>query len=45
MILTNVKRAIGVFLIHQNAENALQALRDSGFVMNHVSIVAKDIIR
>ena len=39
MISTNVKRAIGVFSSHQEAENALQALRDSGFVMNHVSIV------
>ena len=42
MISTNVKRAVGVFSSHQAAENALQALRDSGFVMNHVSIVAKD---
>ena len=43
MISTNVKRAVGVFSSHQAAENALQALRDTGFVMNHVSIVAKDV--
>ena len=42
MITTNVKRAVGVFSSHQGAEIALQALRDTGFVMNHVSIVAKD---
>ena len=43
MISTNIKRAVGVFSSHQGAENALQALRDTGFVMNHVSIVAKDV--
>ena len=42
MTLINHKRAVGVFLSHQEAENALHELRDDGFVMNHVSIVAKD---
>ncbi len=45
MTLINDKRAVGVFSSHQEAENALQELRDGGFVMNHVSIVAKDANR
>jgi hypothetical protein len=36
------KRAVGVFASYQEAENALQVLRDQGFVMNHVSIIAKE---
>lgn len=42
MTLINTKRAVGIFSSHQEAENALHQLRDDGFVMNHVSIVAKD---
>jgi hypothetical protein len=36
------KRAVGVFASYQEAENALLALRDEGFAMNQVSIIAKD---
>lgn len=43
MTLINDKRAVGIFSSYQEAENALQELRDAGFVMNHVSIVAKDV--
>lgn len=42
MALTNNKRAVGVFSNHQAAENALNELRDAGFSMNQVSIIAKD---
>lgn len=36
------KRAIGVFPRRRDAEQALQELRDSGFTMDRVSIIAKD---
>jgi hypothetical protein len=36
------KRAIGVFSHPQDAETALMELRDSGFPMNQVSLIAKD---
>ncbi|MGA7935745.1 MAG: general stress protein [Kovacikia sp.] len=42
MTFTNNKRAVGIFSSHQEAENALHELRDDGFAMNQVSIVAKD---
>jgi hypothetical protein len=35
------KRAVGVFATHQQVENALSQLRDNGFDMNHVSVIAK----
>jgi hypothetical protein len=36
------RRAIGVFSNHRDAEAALIDLRDSGFSMNQVSLIAKD---
>ncbi|MCF2151283.1 histidine kinase [Desmonostoc muscorum LEGE 12446] len=36
------KRAIGVFSHRRDAETALTELRDAGFSMNRVSIIAKD---
>jgi len=42
MTLTNTRRAVGVFSSHQEAEDALSELRDAGFPMNQVSIIAKD---
>ncbi|RAM48018.1 MAG: hypothetical protein C6Y22_30190, partial [Hapalosiphonaceae cyanobacterium JJU2] len=36
------RRAIGVFSHHRDAEAALMELRDSGFPMNQVSLIAKD---
>jgi len=45
MTLTNDKRAVGVFSSHPEAEKALGELRDAGFAMNQVSIVAKDTNR
>ena len=36
------KRAAGVFLYRRDAEAALTELRDAGFPMAHVSVVAKD---
>lgn len=43
MNLINNKRAVGIFSSHQAAEDALHQLQGTGFVMNHVSIVAKDV--
>lgn len=45
MTLTNNKRAVGIFSSHQDAESALNELRDAGFAMNQVSIIAKDADR
>ena len=42
MVLTTNRRAVGVFSSHKDAENALTELRNAGFSMNHVSIIAKD---
>jgi hypothetical protein len=42
MTLTNHKRAVGIFSSHQEAEKALNGLRDDGFALNQVSIIAKD---
>lgn len=39
--LRNAKQALGTFSSHQEAENALSELRDAGFAMNQVSIIAK----
>ncbi|MFN4954799.1 MAG: signal transduction histidine kinase (STHK), LytS [Aphanizomenon sp.] len=41
MILINNKRAVGVFSNHEEVENALNQLRDYGFDMNQVSVIAK----
>jgi hypothetical protein len=41
MTLIKNKRAIGVFSSHQEVEYALNELRDYGFDMNHVSVIAK----
>lgn len=38
----NQKRAVGVFSSRQEAEYALNELRDSGFNMDKISVVAKD---
>ena len=35
------RRAVGLFSSRQEAENALYRLRDTGFDMDHISIVAK----
>jgi len=39
------KRAVGVFRSREEAEDALNALRSSGFSMNRVSVLAKDTNR
>lgn len=39
------RRAVGVFPKRQDAEHALQELRDSGFPMNKVAIIVKDADR
>jgi hypothetical protein len=41
MTLINNKRAVGVFSSHEEVENALGELRDNGFDMNQVSVIAK----
>jgi uncharacterized membrane protein len=43
MALGDRKRAVGVFTTRQEAEYALNELRDSGFPMDRVSVVAKDV--
>lgn len=45
MAVTNNKRAVGLFSSHHEAEKALSELRDAGFSMNQVSIIAKDAER
>ena len=45
MAINQQKRAIGVFPDRQDAEQALHELRDSGFPMNRVSVVARDADR
>ena len=42
MALGHNKRAVGVFSNRQDAEYALSELRDAGFPMDKVSIIAKD---
>lgn len=39
------RRAVGVFRTRRAAEQALYALRDSGFTMDRVSVITKDSIR
>ena len=36
------RRAVGIFSSHEEAESALSQLREAGFPMNQVSIIAKD---
>ena len=45
MTLAQQKRAVGVFSRREDAERALNDLRNSGFSMNQVSVVAKDADR
>jgi hypothetical protein len=45
MVLGHHKRAVGTFATHQAAEDALTELRDSGFSMDRVSVVGRDIDR
>lgn len=42
MVTGQNKRAVGVFSIHSQAENALNELSRSGFGMDRVAIVARD---
>lgn len=42
MALSQKKRAVGVFSSRRDAEHALHELRDGGFLMDKVSVVAKD---
>lgn len=41
MNLTTDKQALGIFATRQEAEQALNELRDAGFAMNQLSIIAK----
>lgn len=45
MATQQYKRAVGVFKSRRDAENALSALRDSGFTMDKISVLAKDADR
>jgi hypothetical protein len=45
MVLGHHKRAVGTFASHQAAEAALMELRDSGFSMDRVSVIGRDIDR
>jgi hypothetical protein len=45
MITTNQKRSVGIFSSHQAAENALNELRDDGFAMSQVSVIAQNAER
>ncbi|WP_026736295.1 general stress protein [Fischerella sp. PCC 9605] len=45
MAIQRRKRAVGTFPNRQTAEEALSRLRDSGFPMDRVSVLAKDIDR
>ncbi len=45
MVLSPDKRAVGVFSSRRDAEHALSELRDSGFLMDKVSVIAKDADR
>lgn len=40
---TNYKRAIGVFSKRETVEDALRALKNSNFNMDHVSLLARDL--
>ncbi|GAA6614328.1 general stress protein [Scytonema sp. NUACC26] len=43
MVVTHQKYAVGVFAGRRDAEQALNELKDSGFLMEKVSLVAKDV--
>lgn len=43
MVVSNQKHAVGVFSSSKAAEQALNELKDSGFSMEKVSIIAKDV--
>jgi hypothetical protein len=43
MVVSHQKRAVGVFARRQAAEEALNELKDSGFSMEKVSIIGKDV--
>lgn len=45
MALGHHKRAVGTFSNHQDAEVALRELKESGFSMDRVSVVGRDIDR
>ncbi|MBW4658581.1 MAG: hypothetical protein KME15_07895 [Drouetiella hepatica Uher 2000/2452] len=45
MVLGQHKRAVGTFSSHGDAEAVLRELRDSGFPMDRVSVVGRDIDR
>jgi hypothetical protein len=45
MITTNHKRSVGVFSSYQAAEDALNELREDGFTMEQVSVIAQNIER
>jgi len=45
MVLGLHRRAVGVFTHRRDAEHALHELRDSGFVMDRVSVVVQDASR
>ena len=40
---TNYRRAVGVFQRREDVESALRALKDDGFNMDNVSLLAKDL--
>jgi uncharacterized membrane protein len=42
MVIDVRRRAVGVFPHHRNAEQALHELKNSGFPMERVSVIAKD---
>ncbi|WP_052330895.1 hypothetical protein [Planktothrix agardhii] len=43
-VATKNRRAVGVFPNRSTAEEALHALKDSGFPMNQISVMTKDAI-
>ena len=45
MAIQQYKRAVGVFRSRPEAENALNSLRDSGFSMDRISVLAKNADR
>ncbi|WP_319419371.1 general stress protein [Pleurocapsa sp. FMAR1] len=40
--MNNYKRSVGLFYSREEAEKALRALKDDGFDMNRVNVIAKD---
>ncbi|HEY9768869.1 MAG TPA: general stress protein [Coleofasciculaceae cyanobacterium] len=43
MTTNKLQRAVGTFATRQDAESALRELRDAGFNMDRVSVIAKDV--